>query len=279
MEELRASAKRLALLQHKDDTDEQLRETVLRNVRAIGLLPSTNQGAMEGYKLLGEVDGCNEILAQRQAKRQKTQDAKDKWKRELADRRKKAVLNLPNAVSSNGQLVAAILEDEDGKTAEELHGWCDELAALSDEDFNALLNGLVDEGILRRKGKSYRLLTPCTEELTYTMKAWEDRVKELYESPEERDIADAFLLLLRSTDDELYSIGDFFRDLKNDIFTSDRLDKVRSIELGDFKVKRVLDKLCKAHVLELVYQGETENISDRNKECYYQFALLGERRS
>ena len=59
-------------------------------------------------------------------------------------------LRLKNAASPNGQLVAAILEDEDGKTAEELAGWCDELAEIPDEKFSELLEGLITEGFLEK---------------------------------------------------------------------------------------------------------------------------------
>lgn len=61
--------------------------------------------------------------------------------------------------------MAAILEEEGDLSAEELAGWCEELAALEEATFNELLAELVRERVLIIKDGKYRLMHVCTQDL------------------------------------------------------------------------------------------------------------------
>ncbi len=170
-EQLRSLAKTTGRIQHEHDSDEQLQRFILDNMGVVSSMPASR--VAEGYKLLGEIDACNEILKERKEKRERAEKAKKDYMASLERRRDDALLTLKAAATPNGQLVAAILEDEDGKTAEELAGWCDELASLDEAEFRALLDDLVGDGILERKAEEqkYYLRVLCTEKVQWDAEA------------------------------------------------------------------------------------------------------------
>ncbi len=165
-DQIRSLAKTTGRIQHASDSDEQLREFVLDNMRIVSSLPASR--VAEGYKLLGEIDACNEILKERQERRERVEKAKKDYLNSLERRRDDALLTLKAAATPNGQLVAAILEDEGGMTTEELAGWCDELASLDEAEFRDLLDDLAGDGILERKDGRYYLRVLCTEKVQWT---------------------------------------------------------------------------------------------------------------
>lgn len=141
-------------------SDEELRQIVLNNQQKIAAIPQNASGALltQGEQFLAEMKFCTELLKSRQK-------ARETWTEQLAGRREAAVLNLKTAVSPNGQLIAAILEDEDGKTEAEISAWCDELAAMEDAELADLLAALVNEGVLEMRDNRYFLRCVCTETL------------------------------------------------------------------------------------------------------------------
>lgn len=171
-DDVKRTAKELALLQHQDDTDEMLQETVKRN----GAQILSNNGLSDAdmslkARLSGEVDGCVEIFQYRQKAREEIKEKAKKWHARLPERKAKAILNLPNAASPNGQLVAAILEETpDGLTQKQLANWCDELSAIPEEELKSLLDGLVEEKIIELgKHKHYRLLNVLDEDMRFSV--------------------------------------------------------------------------------------------------------------
>ena len=167
-EDVKRAAKDLALLQHRNDTDEMLREVIKRS----GAQILSNTGLTDAdlslkSRLSGEVDGCVEILRSREKANEEREKKAREWNDRLPERKAKAILNLPNAASPNGQLVAAILEEApDGLTEQQLASWCDELAAIPEEEFRALLDGLVGESILeKQEDERYRLLSVLDEDM------------------------------------------------------------------------------------------------------------------
>ena len=141
-------------------SDEELRQIVLNNQQKIAAIPQNASGALltQGEQFLAEMKFCTKLLKSRQK-------AREAWKNQLTERRKAAVLNLKTAVSPNGQLIAAILEDEDGKTEAEISAWCDELAAMEDSELADLLAALMNEGVLEMRDNRYFLRCVCTETL------------------------------------------------------------------------------------------------------------------
>lgn len=83
------------------------------------------------------------------------------------DRRKHAaIINLKTAITPNGQLIAAILEEEGKLSFEALHNWCDEMRSLSDDELSDLLNSLVAEEVLSRQDELfYSLKNICDASL------------------------------------------------------------------------------------------------------------------
>lgn len=158
--------KKMALMMYQEKSDEELDALMYQHYRKISQLPMTPDGHAEMERLTGEMEAIKEILALREKYRENLSAMIERWTKDLPARKRAAVLHLPNAVSPNGQLVAAILEDEDGKSADELAGWCDELAALDAESFQALLDGLVQEKILTRDDSGlYHLQNICDERM------------------------------------------------------------------------------------------------------------------
>lgn len=154
--------KQSMMIEHENKSVAELQRIILNeNLKA----QATNNVA-ELEKILGEIDACNEIIANRKRHKENIQSAKEEWKRLCPLRQEKAILNLKAAASPNGQLIAAILEDEDGLTEHELESWCEELESLPEEDLRTLLSDLVSEGIIEgHKDGKYFLRRVCTGDL------------------------------------------------------------------------------------------------------------------
>ena len=166
---------------YRDKSKSELQAIALSCVQFIATVPTSASSDLIAKALdkAAERDACNELLQERRKHEERIKAAIEAWKADADKRRDDAIVHLPNAVSPNGQLIAAILEDEGSKTADELLSWCDELATLSDEDGVALLSGLVSEGVieLHADGK-YTLLTICTETL-YPENAYMDALQKV----------------------------------------------------------------------------------------------------
>lgn len=158
-----------ATREHCNKSEAELNQIVQHNYLAIH---STND-EIEAAKMLGEMKGCQEILRWRKEEEERILNeemaigaASADWLLGLQDRKKKAAHNLPAATSYHGQLVAAILDEEDNLTAEGIRQWADELVAMDDEEYKKLLDALVDENILYiNNDGNYSLLTLCTPNL------------------------------------------------------------------------------------------------------------------
>ena len=168
LSQLSQEMKRNYKLTYAEKSDAELQAIVLSCIQYITTVPSNASPTVLALAVskTAEKDACTELMRERKEQKQQSKAAVDAWKAGAEKRRDDAIIHLPNAVSPNGQLIAAILEDEGSKTADELLSWCDELAALNDEDGAALLSGLVSEGVieLHEDGK-YALLAVCTETL------------------------------------------------------------------------------------------------------------------
>ena len=159
--------KRYYLTEHENKPDKELMRIAQDSARAVSLIPAnaTSSDIAKGQQLLSEVAACQEILEKRKKNRDAVDNAIKSWESELQRRKESAILNLPYASSLNGQLVAAILEEEDGKTADEIRAWYDELVVMDDQEYQALLNGLMTESIIEKKGDRYYLKNICTADL------------------------------------------------------------------------------------------------------------------
>ena len=154
--------------EHQDKTDEELRQIVLNNSKKVTALPTSATPTMvaEAKKWLAESKACNAIMKARNEARASRREAIKKWKDGQDNAKMKAILNLPTGITPNGQLVAAILEDEEtSMTAQEIAGWCDELGELEEADLQSLLDGLQRERIIGCKDNKYFLRQAVTETL------------------------------------------------------------------------------------------------------------------
>ena len=72
------------------------------------------------------------------------------------------------AHTPNGQLIAAILEEENWKTIDELNSWCDELATMDRTELKELLQGFTLDGVIEKKGDKYGLVRLCEDNLMFS---------------------------------------------------------------------------------------------------------------
>ena len=166
--QIRESTKRTCLMTHKNKTDEELMEIVNHNSVAI-----YSQDDLETYKTVGETEACVELLKQRREQREYKNAEEESlwgslqhWEEANDARRKKAITRLPHATSYHGQLVAAVLEEEEGLTAEEIRKWSDELTTMNDKEYHRLLEGLCREDIVYYdEDDKYYILSLCTPDL------------------------------------------------------------------------------------------------------------------
>ena len=269
---LRANAKKLGKMEHKNDTDARLQEIVVRNSSAIDGMPQTDSGIIESYKLMGEMEACSELLSERNEKKNRIANAARDWNRKRDKNKKERFLALKNAASPNGQLVAAILEDEDGLNKEGIAGWCDELAELPEEDLRSLLAGLVEEGFLEKDDDGrYHLLGICTEDPVLSPEMAELRADRLYgDDEEERDNARRVLYVLQKENKPLspQDCLDLFG--KYDALQTEPRFLHANRDPSEFDVRWTMKYLAEHGILSREYAVEGAD--------YYWFAMLGKRR-
>lgn len=122
---------------------------------------TTNVAMLE--KLLGEIEACREIIEARNKRRVHIDKTVSDLKKKMNNWASDGILSCPVSVTPNGQLIAAILEDEDGLSENEIGGWCDELSALPNNQLHEILDGLVEEHVLTvDEDKRYHLHLLCT---------------------------------------------------------------------------------------------------------------------
>ena len=170
LEQIKEQEKKNCLWTHSKKTDEELRAIIVHNALAI----QHQEGAV-AFRTAGESEACSELLKQRKEKQARDEaeqlaiaDAIHNWEKTefVRKRRLEAALSLPTATSHYGQLVAAILEEEDGLIAEEIQQWSNELNSMEEKVFKKLLKSLTKEGIITvDREKKYRLLTTCDKTL------------------------------------------------------------------------------------------------------------------
>lgn len=182
--------------EHKDKSDTELRQIVLNSSKKVTALPVSPTPKMlaDAKQWLAEAKACNAILSARNDARIARTAAIKEWKDGQDAAKMKAILNLPTGITPNGQLVAAILEDEGAAmTAQEIAGWCDELGELEEADLQSLLDGLQRERIIGRDGDKYFLRQAVTESL-YPDTTYHS-VAELKELTDDMYGAEAYLIL------------------------------------------------------------------------------------
>ena len=130
--------------QFANKTDSELQRVVQNNA----LKAAASNSVVEMETLVEESEYCSSLLQARA-------NARKEWRKTLPDRKRKAILNLKTAATPNGQLIAAILEDEGSLTVEEICSWCEELHELGQDKVQKILDELVSEGVLKKNGKAY----------------------------------------------------------------------------------------------------------------------------
>lgn len=157
----------LYTMRNEGKSDSELQLYAMQIAQKIQAIPPNASPRLlaQGEELLAEAAICKEILDRRKNAQSRLEQAHKEWKEMLPERKYAAVRNLKEAVTPNGQLVAAILEDEGSLSKQEISSWCDELAALGSSDLDALLSALVEEGVLFFQNGKYAVRQICTESL------------------------------------------------------------------------------------------------------------------
>jgi hypothetical protein len=218
-------------LLHADKGDLELRAIALGNIEKINALPSSSSPSMvaQAQLWLAETTACNEIIERRKKDKEAKQNALETWQLTIENKAESNILNLPAASSANGQLIAAILEDEDGLTAEEITGWCEELTLLGLEECKKLLDQLVAEDILELgKDQKYYLLNICTPSLFPSDAGLESWMQRHFKRHPELETYTAKLIIA--------VIHFYFRFLKEAFTKEDLVERIQNISTKDLKV-------------------------------------------
>lgn len=273
---IKAQAKSNALFAHRDDSDSELREHVVECAKMVVHVGTDIRSIGEGYRYMGEMEACSELLNQRRVADQGIENRKKDWQNGLEKRKEDALMRLPTAVTANAQLVASILEDEDGKTAEEIACWCDELEMLSDDDLQKLLEGLVKEGVISLENDRYYLLCPCTESLVCPEEIRNRRIERSIDFCNDKTQAQAklFLYMMERENkplcdtDCLDLLGQYF----DHYFMSDEYRAANTV-ITAFDADLELRKLSKNGMIHQEFRMKNRS---GDTKTYYWLKLLGE---
>ena len=158
---------------YRSKGDYELRAIISANASKIAFMSVAEISAGAGNILMAEVEAAKRILDQRARKKKAEDAAIENYRKTVSVRRKTAILNLKAAASENGQLVTAILEDEDGKTVEDFMDW-EEFSDLGREELELFLNELCKEGMIehREDGRYYLLEILTDHMLPQNIEKW-----------------------------------------------------------------------------------------------------------
>ena len=121
---------------------------------------------MEFYKAVGISNVCKKLLNEKKDWKKRCVDARAELTSKMQRWRHEYILNLKAAASANGQLIAAVLEEEDGLTTDQIGSWCEELEMLSSDALDSLLHELCLERIIKRDNEGkYHLRYILNEDL------------------------------------------------------------------------------------------------------------------
>ena len=255
-------------------SDAELQALALSCSTMIMSLPATAQGNAEGIKLLAQAELCREIMDERKRDKEMADDAIEAWKDSLDDRRCAAILKLKTAVTANAQLVAAILEDEDGKTLEELAGFCDELSMIDENEFKLLMDNLVKEQIVEYKEDKYYLKNICTKTLfpvdgyEFAMKKWlEKRGNDNYETERAR-----FVFTYLNMEGEAKSAAQIMQEANEQEYFYEMCGfNMQELYLTEMNLSMLLRRCVSAGAL-----AKSGKIGERGIDYLYYFPMLGE---
>ena len=273
---IKVQAKSNALFSHRNDSDSELRERVVECVKMIAHVGTDIRGIGEGYRYMGEMEACSELLNQRVAADQDIENRKKEWQNGLEKRKEDALMHLPTAITANAQLIASILEDEDGKTFEEIACWCDELEMLSEEELQKLLNGLVKEGVISLEEGRYCLLCPCIETLICPEEIRNRRIEQNVDffNDETRAQAKLFLCMMEHENKPLCDTDclDLFGQYFDRYFMTDEY-RGANTKITAFDADWILQKLSKNCMIHQEFRMKNRS---GDTKTYYWLKLLGE---
>lgn len=270
----------LYTMRNEGKSDSELQLYLLQIVQKIQSVPpgALPQMRVQMEELAAEAAVCKEILDGRAASRSRLEKAHKEWEQQLSNRRNAAIQLLKNAVTPNGQLIAAILEDEGGLSAEELATWCDELAALDSTDFHALLLALESEGVLKVQNGKYFVNRICTETL-FPEKPAEWAIQQIGNAnlDEETKVMLRFMEKLGHA----VCVEDFPDILKNHAFASAIKEMRYPQEIRAEKANRIREYLQKFYMAEsILYDLKGDKVLTAvsvNGYYMFYFPMLGEK--
>lgn len=240
-------------------SDAELREIVTNNsIKSFGM-----KNTAELERIVRESKFCASLVESR-AK------ARNEWKNNLRARKHNAILNLKTAVTPTGQLIAAILEDEDSMTVDELCSWCEELEKMGQGEVQTILDALVSEGVLRKKENTYQLYRVCTESLfPEDPVEWANRVTKLRRGKPIHDECKRILLRVLKWHGKAMDPTDFPKEIEEyEVYLrcEGKLAPVLQ-EIRKLDNVNVIRRICQEFVLDGIL-GETDGV--------YYFTMLGE---
>lgn len=251
--------------EHKDKTDDELRQIVLNNSRKGTAMPTSATPKMiaDAKVWLAEAKACNAILASRRESAAERKAAIEQWEQNQESDKLKAILNLPTGITPNGQLVAAILEDEGADmTAQEIAGWCDELGELEDADLQTLLDNLQKERIIGKKDDKYFLRQAVTGTL-YPEHCADWTAKDLEEVVRPRKAVSPENLTQIQLDNER------LKDVIYSVLVNDGgLMAITDIMQADPELENISNQRCSALVRQLLTDGQVERVESERKAFF-----------
>jgi len=263
-------------IQYKDKTERELVNAYHQAVDAMPMYPKTPAEKAKYYENLALQEVLKEKIQEIQDARNKSNEAHAQFKEARKELKRECISNLRTAASANGQLVAAILEEEDGLTSEQIGSWCEELETLDEDALKALIYGLCKEGIIERdKEGKFHLLFIMDEDLkAYPATDWALKKLE-YDKLDEKS---RYLLDLFWLTDSGYTYHDMENgqwDRKALLLADQMIDRVTNKPYSS-KAKDLTKALMTFRMLKLKSKFIGEYRSKAGPTVFY-YPLLGKK--
>lgn len=179
LQELIANWEKILFLDYEDKEKDELQSDMLAAMKRVSMLSGNPSDVSELVKNTAIVNICKKQIEKYNQEIKMIAELDSDYKSELEGRRCAAVLNLSAALTLKGQLVVAILEDQEDLTMDMIKNWGDDFSDMTDEEFSQLLSDLCKDGLIEKEGENYSLICSCDGSLFphYSPKVLEHKFK------------------------------------------------------------------------------------------------------
>ena len=217
------------------------------------------------------MDACQELLEQIKEKKEVLKGRNTKTKNDREGIMRASALNSKAGTDPKAHLVLAILEEDGGKTLNELNGWSEELISLDEVGMKDLLDGMLkDEVIFKSEDdQKYFFRTNYTKNMIWEESAVKRYLIENYGVEDEEEEALWYLIhLLMDVDNTPISKNEIIETIR--VLYEDEILGFSEKTVKEYVMERI-SEMMSANIIKIAFAGHDGS----TRQIFYAPVILG----